>query len=94
MKMPCVLGACLILLSPLLTHAACTTDEATAKSKQLAAKVKQVTESNPEKAREINQEMKELKPETSTKAGEDECAMYDKRLKELEEAEKNAEGAG
>lgn len=91
MKLSSVLGACLILLAPYWAQAACTTDEAAAKSEQLAAKVKQVTESNPEKAREINEEMKALKPESQTKGGEDECAIYDKRMKELDEAEKKAD---
>ncbi|BAN47138.1 hypothetical protein [Metapseudomonas resinovorans] len=85
------LGAALILLAPLYGHAACTTDEAAAKAEQLAAKVKQVTESNPEKAREINEEMKALKPQTQTKGGEEECTIYDQRIKELEEADRKAE---
>ncbi|NWL77200.1 hypothetical protein DM872_10075 [Pseudomonas taiwanensis] len=91
MKMPCALGACLLLLAPFGANAACTTDEAAAKAEQLAAKVKQVTESNPQKAREINEEMKALKPESQTKGSEDECAIYDKRMKELDEADRKAE---
>lgn len=91
MKLPCALAIAMLLSAPFWANAACTTDEAAAKAEQLAAKVKQVTESNPEKAREINEEMKALKPETREKANEDECAIYDKRMKELDEADKKAE---
>ncbi len=88
MKIHCAIGASLLLFVPFWASAACTTDEAAAKSKELAAKVQEVTERNPDKAKEINEQMRAQDLESQTKGTEDECAIYDKRLRELDEADK------
>ncbi|WP_263145340.1 hypothetical protein [Pseudomonas sp. RIT-PI-AD] len=85
------LGLALTLLAPLSAFATCTPDEATAKAQQLAEKVKQVTEQNPQKAKEINQELNQMHVKSSAETLPDDCAAYDKRLQELDQAERQAD---
>ncbi len=47
------------LASPTV-HAACTPDEVNAKAEQLAERVNQLTKSNPERAKEINEEIRQM----------------------------------
>ncbi|WP_122315608.1 hypothetical protein [Pseudomonas cichorii] len=70
---------------------ACTAEEATAKREQLAEKVKTLTRQNPQKAREINQELQDMQLETASKDMPDKCQLIDERLKELEAAAQKAE---
>lgn len=72
----------LLLAGPTL---ACTPEEATAKAEQLAAKVSQITQQNPQRAAELNAEMKKEGVKTSAEELPDDCQAYDQRLKELEE---------
>ncbi|MBB3242456.1 hypothetical protein FHW68_003998 [Pseudomonas sp. Tn43] len=69
---------------------ACPPDEATAKREQLAREVAKITEQNPEKAKEINKELQRMDLDTASKDLPDECQLIDRRLKELESAEKKA----
>jgi hypothetical protein len=71
---------------------ACTPDEATAKREQLAREVARLTEQNPTKAKEINDELQKMDLGTAAKDLPDKCQLIDQRLKELESAEKKAEG--
>ncbi|MGF6319306.1 hypothetical protein [Pseudomonas frederiksbergensis] len=70
---------------------ACPPDEATAKREQLAKEVAKITEQNPAKAKEINDELKKMDLETASKDLPDKCQLIDQRLKELQSAEKKAE---
>ena len=70
---------------------ACPSDEATAKREQLAKEVAKITEQNPAKAKEINDELKKMDLETASKDLPDKCQLIDQRLKELQSAEKKAE---
>jgi alcohol dehydrogenase YqhD (iron-dependent ADH family) len=70
--------------------AACTPDEATTKREQLAQEVTKLTEQNPEKAKEINDELQKMDLETASKDVPDKCQLIDKRLEELKKAEKKA----
>ena len=70
---------------------ACTPEEATAKREQLAKEVQKLTEQNPTKAKEINDELQKMNLETASKDLPDKCQLIDKRLKELNTAEKKAE---
>ncbi|WP_025128002.1 hypothetical protein [Pseudomonas sp. PH1b] len=70
---------------------ACTPDEATAKREQLAQAVSKITEQNPAKAKEINDELQRMKLSTSSKDQPDDCQLIDQRLKELATAEKQAD---
>jgi len=65
---------------------ACTLDEATAKREQLAQEVTKLTQQNPEKAKEINAELQNMKLETASADLPDKCQLIDQRLKELDEA--------
>ena len=69
-----------------------TPDEATAKREQLAREVARLTEQNPAKAKEINDELQKMDLGTVAKDLPDKCQLIDQRLKELESAEKKAEG--
>ncbi|ROM78358.1 hypothetical protein BK654_10305 [Pseudomonas brassicacearum] len=69
---------------------ACTPEEATAKREQLAQEVTKLTEQNPAKAKEINDELQAMDLETASKDVPDKCQLIDKRLQELKEAEKKA----
>lgn len=78
------------LASP-TAHAACTPDEVNAKAEQLAERVNQLTESNPERAKEINEEIRQMEAKRTADQLGDECEAYDKRLKQVEEAEREAD---
>ncbi|MEX5685509.1 MULTISPECIES: hypothetical protein [Pseudomonas] len=71
---------------------ACTPEEATAKREQLAREVAKLTEQNPAKAKEINDELQKMDLGTASKDLPDKCQLIDQRLKELGTAEKKAEG--
>jgi outer membrane murein-binding lipoprotein Lpp len=70
---------------------ACTPEEATAKREQLAQQVAKLTEQNPAKAKEINDELQKMDLGTAAKDLPDKCQLIDQRLKELGSAEKKAE---
>ncbi|AHL32815.1 hypothetical protein CD58_07885 [Pseudomonas brassicacearum] len=69
---------------------ACTPEEATAKREQLAQEVTKLTEQNPKKAKEINDELQAMDLETASKDMPDKCQLIDKRLEELKDAGKKA----
>ncbi|MCO8312232.1 hypothetical protein [Pseudomonas mandelii] len=71
---------------------ACPPDEATAKREQLAREVAKITEQNPAKAKEINDELKRMDLKTASADLPDKCQLIDQRLKELQSAEKKAGG--
>ncbi len=70
---------------------ACTPEEATQKREELAGLVSQLTEQNPQKAKEMNDELQGMELGTASKDLPDKCQLIDKRIKELKEAEKKAE---
>ncbi|WLH02691.1 hypothetical protein [Pseudomonas beijingensis] len=70
--------------------ATCTPEEATLKREQLAQEVTKLTEQNPAKAKEINDELQKMDMETASKDVPDKCQLIDKRLEELKNAEKKA----
>ena len=70
---------------------ACTAEEATIKREQLAKEVTKLTEQNPAKAKEINDELQKMDLGTASKDLPDKCQLIDQRLKELGAAEKKAE---
>lgn len=71
---------------------ACTPEEATAKREQLAQRVATLTEQNPNKAKEINDELQKMDLGTAAADLPDKCQLIDQRLKELDTAEKKADG--
>lgn len=71
---------------------ACTPEEAQAKREQLAQEVQRLTQQNPTKAKELNQEIKDMQLETASKDLPDKCQLIDQRLKEMDEAAKKTEG--
>lgn len=80
------LSATLALLAPLPALAACGADEATAKREQLAAEVHQATDSDPQKARQVNEELKHEKLKTDSREGDDECDVTEQRKQEVDKA--------
>ncbi|ROM89538.1 hypothetical protein [Pseudomonas brassicacearum] len=73
-----------------LPAGACPPEEATAKREQLAQEVTKLTEQNPAKAKEINDELQAMDLETASKDMPDKCQLIDKRLEELKDAGKKA----
>ena len=69
----------------------CTPEEATIKREQLADKIAKLTEQDPSKAKEMNDQLQAMDLETSSKDVPDKCQLIDKRMHELEEAQKKAE---
>jgi gamma-glutamyl:cysteine ligase YbdK (ATP-grasp superfamily) len=65
---------------------ACTPEEATAKREQLATEVTKLTEQNPTKAKEMNDELQKMDLDTESAEFPDKCQLIDARLKELKEA--------
>ncbi|TBU99918.1 hypothetical protein [Stutzerimonas kirkiae] len=78
-----------LLASPLAL--ACTVDEANEKAAHLAERISQLTQSDPQRASEINEEMHKMDLERSGEQLGDECQAYDIRLKHLENAERRAD---
>lgn len=65
---------------------ACTPEEATAKREELARQVTQLTEQNPQKAKEMNAQLQKMDLDTESAEFPDKCQLIDARLKELKEA--------
>ncbi|WP_455921348.1 hypothetical protein [Pseudomonas putida] len=84
-----VAGLIMLLMS--LNCLACTPEEATAKREQLAQEVARLTQQNPQKAKEINDELQGMKLDTASKDLPDKCQLIDKRLQELNQASKKAD---
>ncbi len=78
------------LLTALPTWA-CTPEEATAKREELAKQVTRLTEQNPAKAKEMNDELQQMDLDTESAEFPDKCQLIDARLKELKEAAAKAE---
>jgi alcohol dehydrogenase YqhD (iron-dependent ADH family) len=91
MKLLLSLTAAATLLVAVPTWASCTPEEAEQKAQQLAAKVQQLTEQNPQKAKEINDELQAMNLKTESKDRASHCDLYDKRIKELETAKDKSE---
>jgi len=70
--------------------ATCTPEEATIKREQLADKVAKLTAQDPAKAKEMNDELQSMDLGTSSQDLPDKCQLIDKRLQELEAAERKA----
>lgn len=90
MKILLSITTALTLLTALPSWA-CTPEEATAKREQLAKEVQKLTEQNPTKAKEINDELQKMNLETASKDLPDKCQLIDQRLKEMDTAEKKTE---
>ncbi|TDV70251.1 hypothetical protein [Pseudomonas sp. LP_7_YM] len=71
---------------------ACTPEVAEAKRQQLARQVQSLTQQNPAKAKELNQEIKDMQLETAARDVPDKCQLIDQRIKEMDEAAQNADG--
>ena len=65
---------------------ACTPEEATAKREELAQDVSKLTEQNPNKAKEMNDQLQKMDLDTESAEFPDKCQLIDARLKELREA--------
>lgn len=78
------------LLTALPTWA-CTPEEATAKREELAKQVTRLTEQNPAKAKEMNDELQKMDLDTESAKFPDKCQLIDARLKELKEAAAKAD---
>lgn len=80
-----------LLLASQPVFAQCTTDEVNAKAKQLAERVNELTENDPKRAAEINEELRDMEIKMTAEQLGNECETYDKRLKHVEQAEKDAD---
>lgn len=69
----------------------CTTDEINQKAKELADRVSALTENNPKRAAEINQELRDMEVKQTAEQLGNECEAYDKRIEHVEKAEKDAD---
>lgn len=83
------LAAALLASQP--AFAQCTTNMINAKAEELAERVSQLTERNPERAAEINEELKEMEVKRTADELGDECQAYERRLQHIEQAEKDAD---
>ena len=80
-----------VTLTGALPALACTPEEATIKREQLAREVTKLTQQNPAKAKEINEELQKMDLGTASAELPDKCQLIDERLKELSSAEKKAD---
>ncbi|WP_371233012.1 hypothetical protein ACAW63_08545 [Pseudomonas sp. QE6] len=85
MKAPLIV-AILALPFSLSAHAFCSDQEAEAKGRQVAAKVTEITRSDPLRAQKLNQRLAEMKKSRSSEQRPDDCAAYDDMLKELSQS--------
>lgn len=81
--MKLTLAATLLSALPAL---ACTPEEATAKREELAKEVTRLTEQDPTKAKEMNDQLQKMDLDTESAEFPDKCQLIDARLKELKEA--------
>lgn len=79
------------LLASQGAYATCTPEEVTAKAEQLAERVNQLTQSDPQRAKEINEEIRQMEAKRTADQLGDECEAYDKRLQQIEQAESQAD---
>lgn len=70
---------------------ACTPEEATAKAEQLAEKVAQITEQDPQRAAKLHEKMEDQGGETNAKDLPNDCEAYEQRLRELDEFDRKTE---
>jgi len=78
------------LLASQVAWATCTPDEVNRKAEELAERVSQLTQSNPELAKQINEQLKQMDVERGADELGDECQAYDQRLEHIEQAEQQA----
>jgi hypothetical protein len=90
MKKP-IIALAISLFASQAAFAQCTPAEVDVKARQLAERVNQLTESNPERAREINEEIRQMEAKRTADQLGDECEAYERRLQQIEEAEKRAD---
>ena len=64
----------------------CTPEEATTKREELAKEVTKLTEQNPTKTKEMNDQLQKMDLDTESAEFPDKCQLIDARLKELREA--------
>ncbi|MNE37891.1 hypothetical protein D3C80_1317660 [compost metagenome] len=65
--------------------AVCTEKDERVKGQQVAAKVASITQNDPARAREVNEQLAAMDKDRSSKERPDNCAAYDEMLKELEQ---------
>jgi hypothetical protein len=80
-----------LLASQPVFAAECTTDEIAAKAKELADRVNALTENDPKRAAEINQELRDMEVKQTAEQLGSECEAYEKRIEHVEQAEKQAD---
>ena len=68
-----------------------TTDQINEKAKELADRVSALTENDPKRATEINQELRDMEVKQTAEQLGNECEAYDKRIEHVEQAEKDAD---
>ncbi|MES2819887.1 MAG: hypothetical protein V4812_12980 [Pseudomonadota bacterium] len=93
MKIFPALCTALLLLVGHGSALACTVEEATAKAEQVAARITEITQRDPQRAARLREEFQDQKPKTSSQALETDCQVYDQRLLELEQAAEEMEPA-
>ncbi|MGK9064731.1 hypothetical protein [Stutzerimonas chloritidismutans] len=69
----------------------CTPDVIEAKARELAERVNALTKSNPERAAEINEELRDMEVKQTAEQLGSECEAYEKRMEHVREAEKEAD---
>ncbi|WP_313038070.1 hypothetical protein [Stutzerimonas nitrititolerans] len=82
--------AAALLASP-GAYAACSAADVEAAAERLAERVAQLTENDPERAAEINEQLKEMDAKRTADELGDECQAYERRLQHIEQAEKEAD---
>jgi len=83
-RLPCIIAALTFCASP--AALACSAEEATQKAEQLAAKVNEITQDDPQRAEELHEELEQMRLKTSSAELESACEAYDQRIRELERA--------
>lgn len=69
----------------------CTPDVIEAKARELAERVNALTKSNPERAAEINEELRDMEVKQTAEQLGSECEAYEKRMEHVREAEREAD---
>ena len=82
-------GSAALIGSPV--RAECTAAEATSKAEELAAKVKDVTREDPQRAEELHEELEQMRLKTDSAQLDDACEAYEQRIRELDKAAERTE---
>lgn len=69
----------------------CTTDVIARKAQELGDRVNEISKSDPKRAAELNEEIRQMDIKRTQRTLGNECEAYDQRIRDIEKAERQAD---